>query len=331
MKLDSLHIKNYKLFQDLEIYKLGQVNLITGKNNTGKTILLEALRVWASEGDASVVNNIIWKRGDWDEGNNLKAYSSLFSAFEIYSNQEIQISTITISPKFIENKKYLNRLNVYKNDKKILKVVHQGKEQYTYENVNVINIDLGNKEYPQDKAIFVPASIEFDNKKLWSNIDLTDKKDNVIQILQIIEPSIIDIGIIDNIARVRTKNSKIPVPLKNFGEGLNRLLTIAMALVSAEDNLLLIDEIDTGLHYSVQKQLWEIIFEFAKKLNIQVFVTTHSEDCIKTFYSVSIRKEFEGMGQYLRLGRKRGSDDIGVVEYELEELEIALESNIETR
>lgn len=121
------------------------------------------------------------------------------------------------------------------------------------------------------------------------------------------------------------------MPLKNFGEGLNRLLIIAMALVSAEDNLLLIDEIDTGLHYSVQKQLWEIVFEFAKKLNTQVFATTHSEDCIKAFYSVSTRDEFDGMGKYFTLSRKRNSEEIIALEYEKEDLELALESNLETR
>ena len=43
--LDSLHIQNYRLFKDLKIEKLGQVNLISGKNNCGKTALLEALQI----------------------------------------------------------------------------------------------------------------------------------------------------------------------------------------------------------------------------------------------------------------------------------------------
>ncbi|MDX1942961.1 MAG: AAA family ATPase [Saprospiraceae bacterium] len=339
LKLKELHVKNYKLFKDLEIPKLGQVNLITGKNNTGKTILLEALRIWASEGDASVINNIIWTRGDWDDSSELKTYSSLFTDSMIEKKVEIEqlqiVSVLTRDKKYLDDLRaiimdeqtaVLSALREYKsgeeNEAKVLK--DKGTE---------IRMRFGTKEHPQDVAIFVPASIDFDNKKLWSNIDLTDKKDIVIQILQIIEPSIIDLGIIDNVARVRTKDSKIPVPLKNFGEGLNRLLTIAMALVSAEDNLLLIDEIDTGLHHSVLEKLWEVIFTYADELKTQVFVTTHSWDCISAFsYVYNKNEKNKAMGNYFRLRRSR--EDAAIIEpvyYTNEELEDALMSNIETR
>ncbi|MFN7119500.1 MAG: AAA family ATPase [Saprospiraceae bacterium] len=333
MELKELHIKNYKLFKDLEISKLGQVNLITGKNNTGKTILLEALRIWASEGDASVINNIIWKRGDWDEGSEEKTYKSLFY------NREINITHHPSRKEPLKIKGNIDIDNVdiiaTENSNKYVEFLARKKKPHFEEKdiKNTINQKIGNKEHPQDKAIFVPASIDFDNKKLWANIDLTDKKDIVIQILQIIEPSIIDLGIIDNVARVRTKNSKIPVPLKNFGEGLNRLLTIAMALVSAEDNLLLIDEIDTGLHHSVLEKLWEVIFKYADELKTQVFVTTHSWDCISAFsYVYNKNEKNRAMGNYFRLRRSR--EDAAIIEpvyYSNEELEDALMSNIETR
>lgn len=48
--LDHIHIENFRLFKHLDIPKVGQVNLITGKNNSGKTTLLEALRLWANQG-----------------------------------------------------------------------------------------------------------------------------------------------------------------------------------------------------------------------------------------------------------------------------------------
>lgn len=314
MQLEFFHIRNYKCFRELNIPKLRQVNLITGKNNTGKTILLEALRIWASEGDASVINNIIWTRGDWEEGATMKTYASLFHKKKMDNSSAIAINGLDISPIFNKDRTHLDDLQKRK------------KGDTTRYRVNLSN---GNKEYPQDIAIYIPASIDFDNKKLWSDIDLTDKKDIVIQILQVIEPSIMDLGIIDNVARVRTKNSKVPVPLKNFGEGLNRLLTIAIALVCAEKSLLLIDEIDTGLHYTVLEKLWEIIFEYAEKLGTQVFVTTHSGDCVDAFSAVANRARFQGLGNYFRLSQK--NEGIVAVDYDIKELEMALESNIETR
>ena len=57
--LESLHIQNYRLFKDLKIDKLGQVNLIAGKNNTGKTALLEAIRIQLSGFDVTVLTDKI--------------------------------------------------------------------------------------------------------------------------------------------------------------------------------------------------------------------------------------------------------------------------------
>ncbi|MDZ4679605.1 MAG: AAA family ATPase [Saprospiraceae bacterium] len=77
--LDHLIVKNYRLFKDLNIPKLGQVNLVTGKNNAGKSTLLEVIRIWASRGNSSVVNSILDKRGDWKDGDEEGTYAALFT------------------------------------------------------------------------------------------------------------------------------------------------------------------------------------------------------------------------------------------------------------
>lgn len=331
MRLDSLHIKNYKLFKDLEIPKLGQVNLITGKNNTGKTILLEALRIWASEGDASVINNIIWKRGDWEKGADIKSYSSLFFNHEI-------------SPIYGPSNSYLAKLKgqiIINNIDIVAKegvgkslIFTTGKKKPHFDEMELVNdlqSHIENQENPQDKAIYVPASIDFNNKSLWKDIVFNRKRKDIVKVLKTIDDRISDIEIVDNRAFIGLENISSLVPLKNFGEGLNRLLTIAMALVSAEDNLLLIDEIDTGLHYSVLEKLWEIIFEFSGQLNTQVFVTTHSGDCVEAFTEVANKKEFEGMGNYFRLQWTRDNQKIMPILYKQKDLEIAVEQDIETR
>ena len=77
--LDSLHIQNYRLFKDLKIDKLGQVNLIAGKNNTGKTALLEVIKI--NYGPLSnqnlIISNIIYGRGDFTPNDNA-IFKSLF-------------------------------------------------------------------------------------------------------------------------------------------------------------------------------------------------------------------------------------------------------------
>jgi|APTNR8051073442_1049403.scaffolds.fasta_scaffold00322_2 AAA15 family ATPase/GTPase len=322
--LDHLIVQNYRLFKDLNIPKLGQVNLVTGKNNAGKSTLLEVIRIWASEGDSSVVNNILYKRGDWEEGNPRKTYERLVSDLQFLfgKHQEVLIKLneieISLGPLTRERDRLFNA--------QVLHVTNEKRRKK-----NEISFANGYQNYPQDKAIFIPPSIDFDNTMimLWDRIELTPREENVKDVLRIIVPDLADLGISKKGAKVRLKNAEIPISLKNFGEGTNRLLMIALALVSAKDNILLIDEIDLGLHYSVHEQLWELIFQFAKEWNIQVFATTHSQDCLSAFSYVANRDEYKEMGLSLRLQREK--DNIIAVDYAPEELEVALSANIETR
>src|SRR5438045_2113512 len=85
-------------------------------------------------------------------------------------------------------------------------------------------------------------------------------------------------------------------PLYSLGNGMLRTLGISLALVSVKDGILLIDEFENGLYYSVQPDLWQLIFQVARCLNVQVFATTHSWDCIEAFQkAASIDKQAEGI------------------------------------
>jgi AAA15 family ATPase/GTPase len=115
-----------------------------------------------------------------------------------------------------------------------------------------------------------------------------------------------------------------PIALCSLGDGMQRIFGIALALVNAKDGILLIDEIENGLHYSVQPDIWRLICQLAQRLNVQVFATTHSWDCIEGFQT-SAQKE----GLLIRLQSKK--DEISTVLYEEEDLAIATREQIEVR
>lgn len=62
--LDKLRISGYRQFENLKIDKLGHVNLITGKNNVGKTSLLEAIRIYSTKGSRTVILEILESRDE---------------------------------------------------------------------------------------------------------------------------------------------------------------------------------------------------------------------------------------------------------------------------
>lgn len=183
--------------------------------------------------------------------------------------------------------------------------------------------------------IFISTSrMSFDMMaKIWENIQLTAKEDKVVEALQIIEPKVLRIGFPSSkgqkMIRVRLQGENHPLPLNSMGEGINRLLGLALGAVVAENGVLLVDEIDTGLHYEVQTDMWKLIIKTAQELNIQVFATTHSWDCICALQEVLPDLEDDSVVKLFRLDAKYGK--LRAVEYDAEDIDIAVQQSIEVR
>ena len=122
-------------------------------------------------------------------------------------------------------------------------------------------------------------------------------------------------------------SSAVPIPLKRLGDGANRLLTIALALANCRNGILLIDEVENGIHYSVQPALWRMIFGAADAANVQVVAATHSWDCIVGFAAAAVETPEDGT--MFRL--ERFEDDLHAVRYSEENLQVAARQRIEVR
>jgi hypothetical protein len=124
---------------------------------------------------------------------------------------------------------------------------------------------------------------------LWDGVALTPDEPKVIEALQIIEPNIEKIAFLGREAVrssggivVKLKNSNSRLPIGSLGDGVKRLLSLSLSVIRATGGYLMVDEIDTGLHYSVMEGMWRMMITTAMRLNVQVFATTHSQDCINS-------------------------------------------------
>ena len=319
--IETLHIQNYRLFKDLTIAKLGQVNLIAGQNNSGKTALLEAIRIFANNMNVNIMANVIYLRKEYDDSKKAESFATLFGSSEIIDLGE------NFSFKFNERGWGMvvlknGNIRTHKGNSNAFAGQLAGMDSFNYKN-------------PLDEVVYVPflSDNQFRiRNNFWEKIVFNeDEKQKVVEILNIIsQKQIKQFTVIGDTPMVLLENGQSE-KLTSWGDGGNRLLMLGLALVNAKGKMLLIDEFEVGLHYSIQEKLWNVLFAYAKKWNIQVFVTTHSEDTIRAFTTIANKTEYEGMANYLRLQRTRNQQDIVAVVNDVRSLEIALHQEIEIR
>ena len=377
--INSIKIERYRILDGLSIESFSKVNLITGKNNTGKSTLLEAIALYSTKCDLSVILQLLEERGENYRQvpnnknateTNVKALSSFFAnrIVGFGQNNAIKIGTIentlfgkqettekSISLRFV---KYFDEMTSQSEEpvnrrKRTIIDIDDDKQIVDYKLGLEIRVGLNSFILPLDDERFYNrigfrgfGSIENSqfirtrnidreiNGKLWDNITLTPKEQYVIDALRIIEPDIERVAFVEEGTRnryavaKRSSNNNVE-PLRSMGDGINRILTMILALVNSDNGFLLIDEFENGLHYSIQEKLWEIIFNLANKLNVQVFVTTHSEDCISGFENILNGPQNNLDGKLIRLDNINGK--IKQVVFSKEELKVATDQNIETR
>lgn len=137
--------------------------------------------------------------------------------------------------------------------------------------------------------------------ELVDAIQLTDEETHVLQALQIIEPRISQFrptlvgtrrtthapGMTRQGVILKLSGVDPVLPIGTLGEGAWRMLGLALALAAARGGVLLFDEIDTGLHYTVMEKMWQLVLETATRLDVQVFATSHSRDCYESLAAIA--------------------------------------------
>ena len=383
--LESLSIKNFRLFDTFRLERLSSVNLFVGKNNSGKSALLEAIQIWASNASPSVLHQLISVRdGFWESDRqdgiefdiaqslnaNLRAIDfsdqnplrSLFRSHHLPRLGEpgIEIGQVKGAPLAIQMTAYqvimeagaLRQIRISPDvlDESTLVDVHYAIEAQEgdafwylvplFAGAGYIKKELFSRPPRKPKCALqsVPAQHLSDQKLalLWDAIRLTDAEQTVTDSLRIVQANLAGVAFVaepteaggHRIPIVRLKDSPERFPLKTLGDGMTRLLEITLALVSAKDGILVIDEFENGVHWSTQPQVWRLVFQAAEELNVQVFATTHSQDCIRAFHSIWKRNEHAGT--FYRMDRN-GSSGPKPTRYDCQTLADAIETEVEVR
>jgi len=402
--LSDLRVLNFRSLVDFSVPRLGNVNLLVGKNNSGKSSVLEALRIYARRAHPGLLQEIAashdesirspYRGEDPSDVAPAIPYRDFFSgrAFPKTDDQFIYIGNLAesdfvrISHTFFveeyeevedaggETIRRRKRIQLPKSG--LLPEPPLGEQALivsTSDSPTVGWIELsdagltrqrtpsGSSALFWERAVketpvsYVPTqflSIDY-LSELWDSILFTQYAEEVKDALRILDDDFEDLGFVRTTAedarwrsanrpdRTRFRSDRMPVvkmrfvqtgvPLNSMGDGMLRVLQFALTIFPAKGGLLLIDEFENGLHWSVQAKIWDALFRLSSSLRIQVFATTHSDDAVKAFSKIaSVRPED---GVLLKLVRKGGGPRSATVavSYDEETLETATKTETDVR
>ena len=292
----SIEIEEYNIFKDFKIDKLNRINIFAGFNNSGKTTLLEAIYLLVNQNNMSSFFNVIKHR------NKLDSLNTLF--LNDYFNNDISISgefndikTNIFIKKFeakIDKKNdYLNSYQIVSTiDTNVLdNTVHTFKNnpiQRYYDKIEVLCSSLYKSPYFHNhQEVINTHSKSIELKVFGLVVDfIRDKIDKNIDKIEFTDK--------DNIKRFLVDSKSFPeksVNIATYGEGLQRIFEIALSFAYCQNGVLLIDELETAIHYSLLIDFTKFIQELARKFNVQVFLTSHSKECINAFVENGFRDD----------------------------------------
>ncbi len=291
--LENIEIIDYKCFKNLELESLGQINIISGDNNVGKTALLEALFI---ERDLNHVKYGIAEAAvDYISllGKNRNINSANFDRYlkEFKYKIHSQDATINFSIKY----------GLYLSDKEKALVKKLNEKTRGYFLICEINdeldiISLKNAEFYDNEDFennYINSSKPTNEMlvNLYSEIQTQGIQHNFLEYLQILDKNIVWIEPQllkeEAVLRVNLKDPNISLITSELGEGINRYIEILCTLLSNSEFSVFIDEIENGIHYSRLKDIWKAIIQIVQAEDIQLFVTTHDKETIEALKEAS--------------------------------------------
>jgi len=261
--IKSLLIRNFRIFKEIEIKKLSRVNLFVGKNNSGKSCLIEALQIYATKGNPKILYEINTNRDeDWEsiiaEKNDTsvkEVADPLSYIFNGYSLPEIDGESIEIGPtdddserlkirrkafQIIEDEEGRRRRvpleqNFIKDelvDVQVALEIIQDDKRYHYIALDSHKpsyrrrIYSGAKDFNINHQVVPTRNISDDTLSvLWDNINLTDLEDEVVSCLKIIDSNIEGVALVGDVVSDRIGRKRKRIPIIRY-KGLNERIPL---------------------------------------------------------------------------------------------------------
>jgi hypothetical protein len=367
----TFRVEHFRLFSELSV-ELAPVTLISGRNNTGKTALLESVFLHASGPRAAhnALSALNTARGmptllgqpegqtTWDlffkNSNTLRPIRVTAS----FDNETATVALSRVNESFIPSGSASGQGSVaagpsFSQSLKIEVTRNGSSEEYVASATQqpfglTANNTPGNIQFGGVSLQLVPnapallaaniltsrvRAIQPELAQRYSDLRLLDRQEDFLDGLRVIDSRVrsVEVLVRDGQSGLHLNMNGRLMPLSLFGEGMAAAAEIISIIYSQETRVVLIDEIENGIHYSALQPFWQHIKNAAIASGTQVIATTHSRECLAAAYA-AFAEDAASMLGLLRLSRLPGdSDDVIVTRYSTEEIESALDLNLDIR
>jgi len=311
--LSRVSVVRYRGVTDLTLDGLKQINILAGLNNAGKTSLLEAIRLLVSQIEPEAMFDILRRRG------RMAALDMKWAAEQLPNHAEIKG----------EGRRAV-RVQLESSQEHALSTSHPG-----YLRSLLIEGTVGDTEQQSTTHIYAGAvgmrikrtgrrrlgpvvhSSPFSSQDpkvlvgLYDDAVAAGLDDLVIEQLgAMLDDQIEAIKLTSGPPpRFRVARRASPPPdnmdLGMYGDGLQRLFHIGLLFAHAQHGFVLIDELENGIHAGLLPSLARMVHGFAKRFDTQVFIATHSKECIDAFFEQpEVARDLRGFSLDLSEGRR---------------------------
>ena len=340
----KIEIKRFRGIKDAVIGDFKRVNLFFGRNNCGKSSLLDALFLATGLSNPLLPINVNVMRGY----NKTRLKDLELNFYNLDSAQPIHIC--------VENKEKRNiEISLFENNKRdvsfdtntidIHSNVIEGEYglKFNFEindelfeselrfdlSTTTNTIDFPKKYVESLRCIYLTPKYDFNTSiQGLENILKNKDEDFIIEGLRFIEPRVKDFIFTEEGIFVDIGIEK-RIPINMMGDGVRKIVSLLTVIYDCRDGIVLIDEISNGFHYSVMSNLWNVIIKAAIKNNTQLFITTHDYDSIKGLRDTALNIYDENVATFKLL--RTSDDELKALHYSLESVDYSINQEIEIR
>lgn len=302
--IEGLKIDNFRGLNGLALDDFSNVNIFVGANNSGKTSVLEALKLSGSPNDVGQIVRLALQRAQVSaEARKKNIVNYISSIFQKVTDEEDQQNYYHVKLSVDVKGQH----HAYEVDGTIGEVVDSsGSSKRTfdiaiktsgdtgktnYRSVQVINGEeakFAPTEKPIYSSLYLHSTINYYRScsSLLAEYIVQEGKQEVLYILQTFDQNIDDISVVGEDIYLHNIHSG-SMPLFAYGSGLQKAVFLTIAIAYCKNGVILIDEIDNAIHVSAFEDVFRWFLNACLRWNVQAFITTHSAEAIDAILKIA--------------------------------------------